>query len=360
MPRWEWCFRADTTVRWHGEGLPSNVPSEVGWVRHFGFDRGCGYANGPMAERLGVDVRLMPDFSEPVVDENDRTALVRNAWGALVRVSKVGESIPQSLSFSLQTREDFGRFRASWDPSTPARYPEDWEERKRRWEGRDYPVCAWTYGWYGLLRELMGVEGLSLAFHEDAALVEEISEFWGDFLIQVFDRALREVDVDYLLFWEDLAYKNGPLLSPAHFRRFFLPHYRRVIEHFRSVGLRLLMVDSDGNIESIVPLWLEAGINMLAPFEVDAGMDVVKVRQRYGDSMALIGGVNKRQVALGPAAARAELHRRLTGMGDTGYIATLDHSPIPETSYADYVAYLRLRNRLCEADVVTPGESGAR
>jgi uroporphyrinogen decarboxylase len=152
---------------------------------------------------------------------------------------------------------------------------------------------------------------------------------------------LREVEVDYVLFWEDMAFKTGPLLSPTHFRRYFSPHYRRLIERFRRSGVRLFMVDSDGNIERLIPLWIETGINILAPFEVDAGMDVTRVRRTYGKDLAIVGGMDKRQLALGQREIEAEVMRRLAGMGDTGYIATLDHAPIPEIPYANYLRYRR-------------------
>lgn len=354
VPRWEWAFRDDTTARWHQEGLPANVPDKVRWTEFFSLDEGGGYANGSMAEKVGVSVEPMPGLADEVLKEDERTVTHRNHWGVIMKSSKVGESIAQYLSFPVQTRDDFRRLATQWNPADPARYPADWEARKATWRQRNYPVSIWTYGWYGLLREIMGVEQLSIAFHEDTALVEEMAEFWGDFLISVFDRALSEVDVDYVLFWEDLAFKNGPLLSPAHFRRFFLPHYSRVIDRFRQKGMNLFMVDSDGNVESILPLWLEAGVNVVAPFEVAAGMDVVEVRRRYGSDLAIVGGIDKMEIARGPAAIKTELDRRVRPLLDQGgYIPTLDHAPIPEISFHDYRQYRNLLNNMC-------GNSGGR
>ena len=348
VPCWEWGFRPDTTARWHAEGLPANVPDTVGWTEHFGFDRGGGYANGAMAEKVGVDVNLRPDFLGDVIEEDERSVTRRSAWGGIVKSSKVGQSIPQYLSFGVRTREDFARYRERWDADDPARYPADWEARKAAWKDRPYPVSAYAYGWYGLLRELMGVEELSVAFYEDAALIDEVCEFWGDFLIRLFARALTEVDVDFMLFWEDLAFKTGPLVSPHLFARHFAPHYRRVIDFFRSHGVTLFMVDSDGNIGDLIPLWLEAGVNSLAPFEVTAGMDVVAVRREYGRDLGIVGGIDKIAIARGPDAIEAELLRRVKPMlAHGGYIPTLDHSATPEMSLADYVAYRERLARIC-------------
>lgn len=351
VPVWEWGFRRDTTERWHREGLPLNVPDEVGWTELLKLDRGGGYAGGSMAERLDVSTFLVPDFEQGPIEEDERTAVSINRWGATIRRSKVGESIPQYLRFGVETRADFERYKSRWNPDDPARYPADWEARKNRWKDRTFPVSMFTYGWYGVLRELMGVEGLSVALHEDERLIDDICEFWGGMIMRTFARALRETDPDYLLFWEDLAYKTGPLLSPRHFRRFFLPHYKRVIEHFRRHGVKLFMVDSDGNIDDMLPLWIEAGVNILGPFEVSAGMDVRKVAREYGDRLAMVGGIDKMEIAKGHQAIDRELEVRVKPLlSRGGYIPTLDHSPIPEISFQDYLYYRGRLRKLCEGE----------
>lgn len=347
-PCWEWGFRPDTTERWHREGLPADVPEKIGWTEFFHLDRGGGYAGGGMAEQVGVQFALRPDFSGGPLTEDAETVTTRNAWGTVQKRSKLGQSIPQYLSFGVRTRADFQKYKERWNPRDPARYPSDWEARKRRWKDRTYPISIFVYGWYGALREMMGVVELSVAFYENEALIDEFAEFWGNYLIELFDRALTEVDVDYVLFWEDLAFKTGPLFSPAHFRRFFLPHYRRVIERFRRKGLRLFMVDSDGNIDRIIPLWIEAGINILGPFEVSAGMDVVQIGRTYGRDLAIVGGLDKMETARGPAAIEKEVLRRVPPLLErNGYIPTHDHSPLPEMSLRDYGYYRKFLDGVC-------------
>jgi len=94
-------------------------------------------------------------------------------------------------------RSTVPKYKKHLNPTDPARYPADWEERKSIWKDRDYPLRIHTHGWYGFLRELMGVEELSFAFFDQPGLIEEISEFWADFIIRVFDRALAEVTPDH-------------------------------------------------------------------------------------------------------------------------------------------------------------------
>jgi uroporphyrinogen decarboxylase len=347
-PRWEWSFRGDTTQLWYEQGFPTKIPGEVTWIDTYGLDRGSPWLEDSVPTAAGVSIYLRPGFGDQILAEDAETVTRRDGWGAVARHSKMGASIPQYLSFGVHSRQDFAECRKRWDPTDPGRYPADWQARTERWRTRDYPIRIHTHGWYGLLRELMGVEGLSVAFFDQPELIEEVCEFWGDFLIATFDRALADCSVDYALFWEDLAYKTGPLLSPALFRRFFLPHYQRVISHWRARGVRTFMVDSDGNIDLITPLWLEAGVNVLGPYEVAAGMDVVKIGQTWKD-LVMVGGIDKREIAKGPKAIEQEVLRRVPPLLERGgYIPTLDHATIPEMSFADYRYYREFLTKVCE------------
>jgi Uroporphyrinogen decarboxylase (URO-D) len=341
MPRWEWAFLDDTASCWIDQGLPKEVAEKAAWVDFFKLDKGCGYANNAsMAEKVGVNVNLMPDFSGEIIKEDENTITQISQWGGIVKTLKTGVSLPQYLDFGVKTSADFQKYKTRWNPNDPERYPKDWEARKIKWQNRDYPISIWAYGWYGLLRELMGVEELSIAFYFDESLIFEMLEFWSDFLIEVYAKALTEVDVDYVLFWEDLAFKNGPLLSPDLFRKFMLPQYKKVISNFKQYGMKVFMVDSDGRIDDIMPLWIEGGVNVLAPFEVGAGMDVVKVRKEYGRDLALVGGIDKMKIAQGPDAIDQELDLRVKPLLNSGgYIPTLDHAVPTVLSLQDYLYY---------------------
>ena len=107
------------------------------------------------------------------------------------------------------------------------------------------------------------------------------------------------------------------------------------------------MVDSDGRIDDIIPLWIEGGVNVLAPFEVGAGMDIVKVRKKYGKDLAIIGGIDKMKVAMGQEAIHEELELKVKPMLKSGgYIPTLDHAVPFEMSLGNYLCYRNELNRL--------------
>lgn len=106
----------------------------------------------------------------------------------------------------------------------------------------------------------------------------------------------------------------------------------------------VFMVDTDGNCEELIPIFAEAGVNLMLPFEVAAGCDVVAWREKY-PYMAMMGGIDKRDIAKGKEAIDRELERISPLLNKPGYFPALDHLIPPEISYEDYKYFV---NRLIE------------
>jgi len=141
--------------------------------------------------------------------------------------------------------------------------------------------------------------------------------------------------------WEDMAFKNGPLISPAFFRTFMLPYYKEMVDFYKQMGAPWVTVDTDGNMTELIPLFMEAGIDGLLPFEVAAGMDVREVRRDFPD-LRILGGIDKRALAVSEEATDRELEQRLPEMfRQSGFVPSLDHHVQPEVPYCNFKHYLR-------------------
>jgi uroporphyrinogen decarboxylase len=235
-------------------------------------------------------------------------------------------------------------------PDLPARIGPDWKTRLAAYRTRDTPLIVIADRWggfFGPLRNLVGVEKLCTLFYDDPAFVEEMMEADADLILQMMDQILEQTDVDVFGFWEDMAYKAGPLIGPDLVRKYMLPRYRRVVDALRSRGVEYISLDSDGDISLLIPIWLEAGINVLYPFEAQSGMDVVRVRKEYGRDLRLWFGVDKRALAQGPPAIDAELARVASLVQEGGYIPGPDHGIPPDVSFANYCYFMeKLRDIL--------------
>lgn len=154
------------------------------------------------------------------------------------------------------------------------------------------------------------------------------------------------MQADALFIWEDMCYKQGPLISPAMFREFMLPNYQKLTACARDHGVRHVIVDTDGNCAALLPLFIEGGVTVLHPFETAADMDVVEVRKAF-PKLGIMGGIDKRKIGLGPDAIDAELERQVPYMMSRGgYIPTIDHSVPPDISWDDYKYYRKKLNAM--------------
>jgi hypothetical protein len=162
-------------------------------------------------------------------------------------------------------------------------------------------------------------------------------------------RALAHVQMDYFMWWEDFAFKTGPLVSPSIFERFLLPRYRRVNEVLRRGGTDIIFVDSDGNPSVLIPLLLDAGVNGTYPIEAAAGMDPVRLRREFGRDLLLWGGVDKRALTKDKRAIADELRSKLPPLlAEGGYIPQLDHMAPPDIPYDNWLFYLDLKRQMLE------------
>jgi uroporphyrinogen decarboxylase len=144
--------------------------------------------------------------------------------------------------------------------------------------------------------------------------------------------------------WEDMSFKNGPLMSPAMFEEFIVPAYQRITGFLHAHGIDVICVDTDGDCTKLIPGFIQAGVTGLYPFEVQAGMDVVQIRKQY-PQLIILGGLDKIKVARGKRAIDAELEAKLPAMlSQGGYIPFCDHLVQPEVSW-DNFRYYRERIR---------------
>ena len=340
---------------WHGEGLPER------------FD---------LDELVRVDPWYgpVPEFSYRVVEDDDRTRLYINHEGILMREFKEHSdtSMPQFVKFPVETPEDFEKFAAErLALNREQRLSAEWKQKVAA--GRlyavagsanvkgaagnvsdtaprdEHPRLCWADRWggfFGPLRNMLGIENLSMGFYDQPRLIERMMEERADRIIDITSEVLKCTDFDVFWYWEDMAYCAGPLVGPEMFRKFALKHYRRVNEWLRAHGIEYIGLDSDGDISALIPVWLDSGINMLWPFEVQSGMDVVKVRRQYGRKLVIMGGIDKRPLVPGGETMRREVDRVMPLVEQGGYIPELDHSVPPDVSWAnfcEYVAYLTHR-----------------
>jgi uroporphyrinogen decarboxylase len=328
----------ETLARWLSEGLtgPEAIEAETGmdpnWEKGMWINQGL------------ANPKALSDRSEEVLEETDAHRVVRTSLGGVRKVGKLGSSITEHLEEDLKpTRKDWERFKGFLDPDDPARRPSDWRETARQVDAEDRVKCFFAGGLYGSLRGWLGTEQVSFLPYDDPALFDEMIEYLADFYMAMIDPVLDYVHFDFGYYFEDCCFNSGPLFSPATYERHFAPHYRRMIEHYKARGVPLILLDSDGNVEQMVPLWLRDGVDIIFPLEVGTWRaDPVAYRREYGKRIRMFGGVDKHVIPRGQEAIRAELERLVPLVAEGGYIPIPDHRIPPSCSLEQFRTYTRV------------------
>jgi len=287
---------------------------------------------------------IVPVYEIKVLREDERHRVETTFGGSTVEVSKEHPwRMPKYLDRPVKDWATWKEYKKRLDPDTPARWPRDWNAFVERINSTDAPVMLLLEGYFGVLREWTGMESLLYMFYDEPKLVEDMMDQVLHLSMGIARRVVKDLRIDCVRFWEDMAYKTGPLISPEMFRKFMLPRYKQITDFLRSNGIDVLHVDSDGNVDELIPLWLEVGVNFPWPLEVAAGMDGVALRKKYGKDIILGGNIDKRAIIKGKEATREEVMSKVPFLLETGgYFPCLDHVVPPDVPLENFRYYLNL------------------
>lgn len=345
--------RESTLAVWRGQGLPA----EADYYLHLCETLGIPPSDAGGSLRPGASFAMIPEFEEEILDHRDGHYLVRDWMGAVVEIQdcydfsylrKAKDFVTRKWhKFPVETRDDWAEMKRRYDPDSAGRFPPDFAERCARLRDRDYVAGLDINGPFWQLREWLGFERLCLMFVDEPDWLREMIDYWQGFVLAVLERTLAQFTPDYVCIHEDMAFKAHSMISPRMTREFLQPSYQAWIPLIRRSGCAIVDLDSDGYVEELIPVWIEAGINCTDPVEVAAHNDIVKYRRIFGRNMAYRGGIDKRAIAAGGRIMEEEVRRVVPPLlEEGGYIPGCDHGVPPDVSWPDYVAYARLLAKL--------------
>lgn len=339
-----WIF-GETRKRWIQEGMPE----DQSLITYFDFDW---MESIPLNPGYTEDLdAVWPRPETRVIEETKEWQIIENELGGRYKTWKDREiGMNQWLSFPVRDWESWEEFKKWLNPNQPCRYPENWEELKHHYQNRDYPLGINAGSFYGWIRDWVGMENLALWYYDHPDLVHEMANYVADFVLSWIDRALKEIpDIDYAFIWEDMAMKNGPLISPKFFREFHLKPMKRVTKVLNEYGIDIIILDSDGNVDRLIPLWMEANVNLILPLEVAAGCDAVRYRRQFGKELRMIGNIDKR--ALREGTTKKDIEQEVMSKEDLikegGYSPMVDHCVPPDVPFENFKYYMNLIHELC-------------
>lgn len=166
---------------------------------------------------------------------------------------------------------------------------------------KNLPEGMGIIGQYGdiftMTWEMMGFENFSFALFEDETLIKMINEKVGEIVLSMFSNMAEMDFVNVLWYSDDIAYTNGLMVSPETLEKYFFPWLEKIGQIAKKFN-KPLIYHSDGILFDVIERLIECGISALHPIEPKA-MDILEVKKRYGDRIALIGNIDVDLLARG-------------------------------------------------------------
>jgi len=321
-----------TIERWRGEGMPEDVR----WEDYFGVDR-----------IASIPADNSPRYPVRVLEETDQYRIWTTRWGATLKDWTHAGGTPEFLDFTITDPDAWARAKKRM---TPDRDRVDWkrlEAEYGRWVNDGY----WIVGgfWFGFdvtHSWTVGTERLLMALVDSPDWCVDMFNTFLDLDIALFEMIWEAgYRFDCIQWPDDLGYKHNQFMSLDMYRELLKPVHKRACDWARSKGV-YTHLHSCGDVNPLVPEFIEIGIDALNPLEVKAGMDPAALKRQYGKDLVLHGGINA-VLWDDPAAIEAEMRRVVPALkADGGYIFSSDHSVPTSVGLEDFRRTVELAKEL--------------
>ena len=275
---------------------------------------------------------------EQIFEETKEYLITIDALGRKMKLMKASATIPLPMDYPVKNMDDWIKIKHYYQfTENRIDYDKIALAKKKQQEG--IMIRASVPGGFDLPRQLMGEEELCYAYFEQPELIKDILDTAADNAVKCCERVSEYFNVDHLAIHEDMAGKSGSLIGPVHIDEFLKPYYLKIWEAFRENGCIVFTQDSDGNMNSVIDSLIECGLNQMYPMEPAAGMDIVKVHNKYGKKLSLKGGIDKFILRDSKLAILRELEYKMqSSMQQGGIVFGLDHR-IPNGSSLELYRY---------------------
>lgn len=344
LPLVHFGFWTQTLDKWTEEG-------------HLTKEEAAGWDDGNAADRainakLGFDFNwyscfhtkgsLLPTFEYKVLEIlPDGAKKVISGGGAIVIIKDGVTSIPAVVDYLLKDRASWEKYYLPRLQYSDERIDFKALEKLKDDTGREIPEGIHCGSLFGKIRNWMGVEGISYLYADDEDLYDEIINTAAELEYKLLEKVLSTgAKFDFGHFWEDICFKNGPLIKPSVFYEKVGPHYKKFTKLLNSYGINIVSLDCDGLIDSLIPTWLENGVNTMFPIEVGTWDASIKPwREKYGRELRGVGGMDKKVFAYEYSEIDAEIERLKPLVELGGYIPCPDHRIPPDAKWENVQYY---------------------
>lgn len=295
---------------------------------------------------IGCNTSAVTGISPYILEDTPEYTISVDSMGRNQKLIKSSATIPLPIDYPVKNFDDWLKIK-HWYTFDERRINVRQLEHAKKMQEQGHLVLAGIKGGFDEPRQLMGEENLCIAYYEQPELIHDILNTISDMNMKVFERVFDYVTVDNLCVHEDMAGKSGPLAGPSQVKEFIAPYYLRVWNECKLHDTKLFSQDSDGNMNDVIDAFLDAGINIMYPFEPNSCMDIVKTRKKYGKRLAFKGGLDKFVLRADKQTIKKELEYKMCAETfGGGTIFALDHRIPNGVPLENYWYYVKLGREL--------------
>ena len=347
---WEMGYWPENFFQWNifvNNGVRNNTEAKIFFaldkIANIGFTNIAGTAAG--------ENFMCPPMKERVLEVRGKTQVIMNTEGLLAEVPLESgrSSVPHYLRSSIVTPRDWKKIKEEhFDINHPGRKLNIPALKKKHLpdEGRDYPLGIHLGSMIGKVRNMLTFEGLAYAIYDYPEMVEDMVETCCQIAENLLDQLLPEFKFDYAKTWEDICFKNGPIVGIDFFRDVVMPRYKRLDRKLKAYGIDIFYTDCDGDVRPLLPYFLEGGVNCFYPHEVNSCGHPGELLDKYQGQLRIMGGVDKMILGKGKKAIKEYLKTLEKYVKRGGFIPFCDHHCPPNVKPDDYLYYLDLKETM--------------
>ncbi len=328
----------ETIERWHKEGLPEGVHCN----EYFDFD---------ITYHIFLDSSFM--LPEKIIEETDKWIIKRNSNGVVEKYLKGRTGVSQPIDFVLKTEKDWQKYKGLLKPS-PKRFgiihwgelcasigvsADSWEKKIEKYKeakARNKFIFFTAQEPYEPSWFRYGQEKFLMDMINKPELIKDMFATHTQLVMDSYDLLAKQgIEVDGIFLGGDIAYKNGMMFSPRCYKELLFPYHKKLCDFFKSYHLPIAY-HTDGNLDECLPFLLEAGITCIQPIEVKADNDLLSLKNKYGDRLVLMGGIDVRKMEK-KEDIEEEIRNKIPLVKENGgYIYHSDHSVPPTVSFENF------------------------
>lgn len=283
-----------------------------------------------------------------VIEETDNTLAFKDMWGASVKLFKDHQTTPEHIGWECDSSDIWRqKFRPLYEDRS---YPVELDiykeaHAKARSEGKF--SCLLGVEPFEIMRKLLGDVNSLMGMAEEPEWIEEVCEVTTRESIRQFDSLLANgIEADALFIFGDMAYNHATMCSPAMYRDLVWPSHKRLCDWAHQHGMKFIY-HTDGDVNGIIDLYIEAGFDCLQPLECKANMDLRTLAPTYGKDLLFFGNMDvMKMIPNDLEVIEEEIKAKLeAGKACGRYISHSDHSIPPQVNWSTYQAMVKMLDK---------------